>query len=219
MKKQTLIFISLVIVLTMFATSAFAWRSVRTGQKNFERAWSAYLFKRHEKAKEHYIKAANAFGEALAEKPPSRTTMFASNLTLAGMSLYNADRYEETIDAMKKATSKDRRLWEAPLYTALSQAQLGDKAKTIEALHAYIKTSPGQAILSNEVNKQLTDLETDSGTLESAVKKIEAAIFTQFSQNVTLNGRSAPDENGLCNGRYWWRYNKAPCSEKQFIDD
>ena len=210
--KNKIFVVSIVCVITiMIASSAFGWRSVRTGQKNFERAWSAYLFKRPEKANEYFVKAADAFSSALAEVPPSRTTMFASNLAMAGISLYQAGSYKEAIDAMNKAKSKDRRLWEAYLYSGLSYAHLNEKQKAIESFSAYMNSSPTQAILSTAVSKQINILEQEGGSLEAAIIAIDTAAFSQYTNNYLLG---TPDQQGRCSGVYWWRYNKGPCSER-----
>lgn len=216
MKKHLTPLLIVIVATTVFASSAFAWRSVRTGQKNFERAWSAYLFKRPDRADKYFTKAANAFGEALAENPPSRTTMFASNLTMAGMSLYYAGRYQEAVDAMDKARSKDRRIWETYLFSALAYASMQDKGEAIKSMEAFLNASPGQPILSNAVQHQLTDLQTDSGTLETAVTVIEKATAQQYENNYTLTNTPNPAER--CNGNYWWRYNKAPCAANPNFD-
>lgn len=212
MKKQLTFIITIILTVSLLSSTAFAWRSVRTGQKNFERAWSALHFQRMDRAMEYFSKAAESFGQALAEQPPSRTTMFASNLTMAGMSLYYAGRYQECVDTMDKATSKDKRIWEGYLYKALSLASMEDKEGTIKALTAYIQSSPGQPILSSTVMKQLTDLETDSGSLAEAIPAIENAAVSQFENNYNL--QISPNENNQCSGQYWWRYNKAPCAKE-----
>lgn len=203
----------------LFATSAFAWRSLRTGTKNFERAWSSYLFKRPDKATGYFTKAANAFGEALAEQPPSRSTMFPSNLAMAGMSFYHAGRYEESIDAMQKAIAKNRNIWEAPLYTALSHARLGDTTKAVESFNAYFKSGPSQAIISDTISRLMPEIENGSLSLEKAANEIDGATHSQFEQNVNVSGRSTPTDNDRCNGSFWWRYNRAPCFQKQLISD
>ncbi len=213
MKKQLAFITALFLITTMLTSTAFAWRSVRTGQKNFERAWSALHFKRMDNVDKYFTKAAEAYGQALAEKPPSRTTMFASNLTMAGMSLYYADRYQECVDAMDMAVKKDDRIWEGFLYKGLSLAAMDEKEEAVKAFIAYMKSSPGQPILSSAVEKQITDLETDSGTLTTAIPIIEKAAVDQFQNNVTL--QNTPRESEQCSAMYWWRYNKAPCTEVQ----
>lgn len=204
--------LTVIVATLLLASSALAWRSVRTGQKNFERAWSALLFKRMDKANEYFAKAADSFGQALAEQPPSRSTMFPSNLTMAGMSLYYAGRYQECIDAMDKATQKNDRIWEGFLYKGLSFAAMDEKEKVIKNLTAYIKSSPGQYTISNEVEKQLTNLETETGSLQDAITAIQKAAIDQFEDNYTL--QSSPNDNEQCSGMFWWRYNKAPCTEQ-----
>lgn len=109
------------------------------------------------------------------------------------------------------AVRKDSRIWEGYLYSGLSYAAMDEKTETINALTAYIKSSPGQPILSNAVKKQLTDLETDSGSLADALSVIEKAAEDQFENNYAL--QNSPNERNQCSGQFWWRYNKAPCSE------
>ncbi len=219
MKKILGVLLGAALVIVLLTPSAQAWRSVRTGQKNFERAWSAFLFKRSDKATEYFGKAADAFGLALAENPPSRTTMFPSNLTMAGISAYYAGRYDQAINALDKAIYKDDTIWEAFLYTALSHARQGDKAKTVEYLERYLKSNPSQPILSNVVQKQLTDLQTDSGPLDGVAPALEEAAFRQFDNNVTFKGRNTSNDAGQCNGTFWWRNSKAPCSQGRIISN
>jgi len=218
MKKSIIILLGTVLAVTMILSAAYAWRSVRTGQKNFERAWSAYLFERTDKATEYFSKAADAFGLALAENPPSRTSMFASNLTMAGISSYYAGRYDQAIDAMDKAIYKDDTIREAYLYTALSNSRKGDKSKTLEFLTKYIKSHPTQSILSNSVQAQLTDLETDSGPLDAVAPAVEAAAYRQFINNVNFSGDDQGSVNSLCNSPFWWRSNRAPCSHNTLVN-
>lgn len=219
MKKVITILLGTVLAVVLFLPPAHAWRSVRTGQKNFERAWSAYLYKRPDKASEYFGKAADAFGLALAENPPSRTTMFASNLTMAGISSYYAGRYDQAIDAMDKAINKDDTIWEAYLYTALSYARKGDKAKAEEFLKRYLKSNASQPILSDAAARQLTDLDTDSGSLEGVAPALEDAAYRQFINNVNFTGRYPATVDGQCNSPFWWRNNRAPCIRSSVISN
>lgn len=219
MKKTIGVLLATVLAIVLLIPSAHAWRSVRTGQKNFERAWSAFLFKRSDKAMEYFGKAADAFGLALEENPPSRTTLFPSNLTMSGISAYYAGRYDQVIEALDKAIYKDDTIWEAYLYTALAYARQGDKAKTVEFLERYLKANPSQPILSNAVQKQLTDLQTDSGPLDSVAPALEAAAFRQFSNNVTFSNRDGSNDAGQCNGPFWWRNNRAPCNQNRILSN
>lgn len=217
MKKRLTVLIAAVLIVVVSASSAFAWRSVRTGQKNFERAWSAYILNRPDMAKQYYARAADAFGEALAENPPSRSAMFASNLTMAGMSLYHVGRYQEAVAAMDKAASKDTRNWEAYLFKGLSYAAMDNKAEAIKAFTAFVQCSSGESIISNEVSKQLVNLETDSGSLGKAAAAIGAASDEQYHAN--FNRQTPSSTNEECNGTYWWRYNREPCTHKLYISN
>lgn len=216
MKKHLISLTAIVILSAMLAQPALAWRSVRTGQKNFERAWSAYHFKRQDKATGYFTDAADGFGKALKEYPPSRTAMFPSNLTMAGISFYYAGQYDQCIDAMGKAVYKDANIWEAYIYAALSHARLGNLDDTVKDLKAYIKSSPTQAMLSNDVKQQITDLETASATLPVAADSLEAALYKQFNYNTNLQKNNISNLNDLCSGSFWWRSNKSPCEQSRF---
>jgi len=214
MKKLLLILLAGLMVTALAVPNSHAWISARMGQRSFERAWNAFISKRDADAKEYFLKAADAYGLALDENPPSRTTMFPSSLTMAGISGYYAGRYDLSVEAMGMAIEKDDSIWEAYIYTAMSKARLGDKPGTIDFLEQYLRANPGQSILSNEVQKQLTDLQTDSGTLDKAAPALENAAFRQFSNNFTFVNRTANDPAGMCDGTYWWRFNKAPCDRR-----
>lgn len=214
MKKYLIILLALCVTTALLTTSALAWRSVRTGQKNFERAWSAYLGKMPERADKYFAKAADAFGEALAETPPSRSTLFPSNLAMGGMSLYHAQRYEKCLSAMKKAAVRDSSMWEAPLYTGLSHARLGNRESAVKSLQDYLDSSPSQALLSAEVGKQMQALDLDEVTLQKVADLIDAAALEQFQSNSKYSSRNYPSASEDCSGNRWWRRNKAPCSDK-----
>ncbi|MUM78667.1 hypothetical protein GKC30_13585 [Pseudodesulfovibrio sp. F-1] len=213
-KKQTILLIALLAVALLAPLPAMAWSSVRTGQKNFERAWLAYTFRRFDQASQHFAQAADAFAAGLAETPPSRTTLFASNLTMAGMSLYYAGRYAEVATPMKRVMDREKRVWEAPLYAALAAARLGDKSSTIALLDAYLKTSPGQPILSAEVSRQLDALESGQPPLTQVAQAIEEAAFAQFDGNINRLSDRRESTSQSCDGNYWWRNNRQPCLKR-----
>jgi len=216
MKKISIYLTTAIIMTVLLAPPAFAWRSVRTGQKNFERAWSAYILKKQDKADKYFTKSAEGFGIALKEYPPSRTAMFPSNLAMAGISFYYAGQYQQCIDTMDKAAYKDDKIWEAYIYTALSYARTDNNDETIKYLKAYIKSAPMQSMLSNEVKKQTTNLETNSGTLTAAADALDAAAFKQFNYNINLQGNNITNFNNQCTGSYWWRNNRSPCEQSRF---
>ncbi|MFH1914457.1 MAG: hypothetical protein ABIK45_09320 [Pseudomonadota bacterium] len=213
-KTQIALLMALLTAALLVPSPATAWVSVRTGQKNFERAWLAYTSRRFDQANQHFVKAADAFGAGLAEDPPSRTAMFASNLTMAGMSLYYAGRYAEVGAPMHKVMDKENRVWEAPLYAALAAARLGDKATTVDLLTRYLKTSPTQPILSAEVRRQLDALDSGAPPLAQVTEAIDGAAFEQFDNNINFVGSRGGEMQEYCDGIYWWRSNKQPCLER-----
>ena len=218
MKKSIIILSGAVLAVVLLLPEAHAWRSVRTGQKNFERAWSAYLFKRQDRADEYFARAADAFGQALTENPPSRTTMFPSNLVQAGMSMYYAGRYDQAVNAMDKAIFKDDSLWEPFIYTAVSQARKGDSREALRFLQRYLKTNPNQPILSDEARRQIEGLQGKSASLEDVVMAMEGALLQQFINNLNFRGRNPSSVGGLCEGAFWWRNNRAPCARNSIVD-
>lgn len=201
MKKTVVILVGLILAVVVLLSQAYAWRSVRTGQKNFERAWSAYLYKRAEKANEYFAKSADAFGLALAENPPSRTTMFTSNLTMAGISSYYAGRYDQAIDAMGKAIYKDDTIWEGFFYTALSYARKGDKAKTLEFMERYMRAHPSQPILSGEIRKQMDALKGERSSPRIRFQPWRTLPSASLRTTSTLRAPTAPTAAAGATGR------------------
>lgn len=212
LKNRSLICLVTVLACVMLASSAFAWQSVRTGKKDFERGWRAYLSKQPQKAAGYFAESADAFGQALAEDPPSRTAMFASNLTMAGMSMYFAGRYEKSVSIMQMVAEDDDSIWESYIMAALSQGRLGHADSMEEGLDAYLDAAPAQSVLSNMVQKQQTALEKGETTPENAVAAIEKSMRKQFVKNYTFSRRSIHEGKEHCSGSFWWRYYKAPCS-------
>lgn len=216
MKKPVIFIVAILIVVSILATTAFPWRSIRSAQKGFERAWSAYSFNRIDGAKEHFAKAADSFASALAENPPSRTTMFPSNLNMAGISFYFSGRYQDCIDTMKILLKKDKQSWEAPLYSALSYARMNEQADALKQFEFYLDQSPSQPIISNAVKEQITALENTKPQMDGVADTIENALKDQYESNLHLVGRTVSNENEKCDGAFWWRYNRRPC-ENQVI--
>ncbi|QJB55257.1 tetratricopeptide repeat protein [Pseudodesulfovibrio sp. zrk46] len=217
MKTRNIAIAALIIATAVLAAHpAFAWQSVRVGQKNFERAWSAYSFKRYDKANEYFATSADAFAKALKEYPPSRTVMFPSNLTMTGISMYHAGRYQECIKVMAKAQYKDDTIMETYLFTALSYARLGNKDETTSWLEKFIKSYPMQRTIAAEANRQLTDLQTGSPDLKAVADAIDAAAIAQFQSNRVSTGNTLNAPNEQCNGNYWWRNYRAPCESSKF---
>jgi len=214
MHKYTTALLTVALAFTLLSAPAFAWQAVRSGQKSFKRAWRAYTSLQQDKATMYFKKAATSYAKALAADPPSRTARFASTLTMAGMSFYYAGQLDACINAMHLASSKNKKIWEAYLFTGLSHARQGDKAKTVEFLNRYLESRPSQRILSNSVTQQIENMEADSGSLDDAVTQIEKSTMSQYVDNIIhTNTRSSNPSIERCSGAYWWRKYKAPCSE------
>jgi len=213
--KKTII-ITLVII-ALVATAAFA--SVKTGDRNFERAWRTYVSKQMDKARGHFTAAAQGYGEALKEDPPSRIALFPSTLLKAGIAFYYAGRYQECIDAMEMAHRKEeKKVWEASLFMALSQARMGNREQASKDLEQFRATMSSQRMITNEIQTQLARMGKGEATMEEATQAIENATMLQFSENVKRN-RSPRDVFPAveqCGGTYWWRQNDAPCSRLNF---
>lgn len=219
MKTRSLTILFIVSLCFLLTTTASAWRDTRMGDRNFERAWSAYMFKRTDAAKQYFTKAANSYAEGLAQNPPPRSALFVSTLVKSGMSFYFADQFEQCVKTMGMAMEKDKRIWETYLFSALAQAALGNKDQTIAMLKQYQRVEPYQPRISNALGKQFSDLEAGSVSLEEARQIIEAATQDQFINNMTVTGQGAATGKEQCNGNYWWRNNKAPCERRFYIDN
>lgn len=206
---------TLLAIFFLLALTAPATASVRTGDRQFERAWLNLTSKQTDKAKAHFVQSAKAYDAALAEDPPSRTMLFPSTLLQAGMAFYYADQFEASIKAFNMThRNKDNWDWEALLFMGLSQARLGDKEKTIKLFKEFREALSFQQKITTATTSQLKALEEGTTTLDAAADVIEQAIVAQFAENA-LNNRSPravapPTER--CDGRYWWRYNSRPCS-------
>lgn len=212
MRKMLFLIAAVLTAAALYSADSHAWISARTGQRNFERAWSAFMSKQPDTAMEYFAKSADAYGLALDENPPSRTTTFPSSLTMAGISGYYAGRNGQVLEAMSQALDKDDSIWEAYIYTALAYARMNDKAHAEEFLEKYIKSNPAQPILSSEVQRQRSVLD-DGAAVAGIVPPLESALFDQFHNNVLFVGRKADDPGGMCSGPFWWRNNRQPCDK------
>lgn len=209
------------ILLFAAAAPAQAWRSVQNGDRNFERAWRTYTTQQTAKAEGYFIRAADSYSDALKADPPSRTTRFPSTLAKAGISFYHAKRYQECVDTMKVTLTRDKRMWEPGLYTALSYARLGDSENTIKALQAFVTSLSSQRIISDAAMLQIKSLEAGTTDISNVADALDAATQKQFIENISRN--NSPRDIGLtaerCNGAYWWRKNMAPCNSSGIVRD
>ncbi|NDV18536.1 hypothetical protein GO013_03770 [Pseudodesulfovibrio sp. JC047] len=218
MHKTTTILLTAALVLAT-AIPAQAWRSIQNGDRNFERAWRAYTSRQTDKATGYFTKAADLYAEGLNQDPPTRTARFPSTLAKAGIAFYAAGRYQECIETMKLTLTRDDRMWEPALYTALSYARLGDAEKTKEELHHFVTRLSSQRFISDMVTKQITELEAGTTSLDAAADALDSVTQYQFIENINRN--YSPRDVGLaterCNAAYWWRRNMEPCSASGIV--
>ena len=188
--------------------------SVNTGDRNFQRAWRVYVTRNTEKAMEYFKASAQAYGEALRQDPVNRTMRFQSSLDKAGIAMYFAGEYDQSIKTLTEAQGEKDKIWDAALFIALSQGRKGDKEATLKAFDKFLAANPSQRLITTEMSRVLPGVEDGTVSLADAIDAIEQTTQQQFVQNVLYNNR----RNGMvpateaCNGPYWWRYNSAPCS-------
>ncbi|WP_319581805.1 tetratricopeptide repeat protein [uncultured Pseudodesulfovibrio sp.] len=187
---------------------------VNTGDRNFQRAWRVYVTRNNDKAMEYFKAAAQAYGEALQQDPLDRTMKFQSSLDKAGIAMYFAGRYDESIKVLTDAQGEKDKIWDAALFIALSQGRKGDQEAALKAFDKFLEANPSQRMISSEMARVLPGVQKGTIKLADAIDAIEQATQQQFVQNVQrYNNRNGmmPATNA-CNGPYWWRYNSAPCS-------
>jgi tetratricopeptide (TPR) repeat protein len=201
--------------MALFLTSACpAAASARGGDRNFERAWRVFSNSQTDKAVEYFKKAAQEYAQALQEDPPSRTMRFPSTLIKAGISFYYAGDYDQCVKTMKLAVRKDERIWEADIYTALSQARQGDADAALKSLGLFLDSMSSQRFITNEVVSQMPGMKDGSVPLANGMELIEQSVQRQIVDNVvkTKNRRAGPIPKEQCSGPYWWRMSASPCS-------
>lgn len=218
MTKFPVLIIALIAIVVM-ALPSQALSPVRLGEKNFERGWLRLVDNSRDAANDHFSTGADAFAEALAQDPRSRSTNFDSNLTKAGMSFYYAGRYDESIKAMAEVYNEKTTLWESAIYPATAYAFLGDKTKTLEWLKVFHNMYSGQHDIANTAVRVIKDLEKGNMDVRQAAATLDKALTMQFIRNVGLKGQNHVFGNEKCSGSYWWRFNRKPCKRKRLMDN
>jgi tetratricopeptide (TPR) repeat protein len=212
MSKSLTLFIAILLV-TALALPAAA-DSVDIGNRNFERAWRVYVTRDDAKATAYFKASAQAYGEALRREPMDRTMAFQSSLDKAGIAMYFAGQYDQSIKTLTEAQGENDKIWDAALFIALSQGRKGDKEAALKAFDKFLETNSSQRFITTEMSRVLPGVKDGTAKLSDAIDAIERETQHQFVQNVLQYNR----RNGMipateaCNGPYWWRYNSAPCS-------
>ncbi|MGE4424258.1 MAG: hypothetical protein AB7D39_18305 [Pseudodesulfovibrio sp.] len=212
MRKSFALSITTLLVLALALPAAAD--SVDIGNRNFERAWRVYVTRNNEKAMEYFKASAQAYGEALRQEPMDRTMGFQSSLDKAGIAMYFAGQYDQSIKTLTEAQGEKDKIWDAALFIALSEGRKGDKEATLKAFDKFLEANPSQRFITTEMSRVLPGVRDGSIKLSDAIDSIERETQHQFVQNVlrynNRNGMIPATE--ACNGSYWWRNNSAPCS-------
>ena len=186
---------------------------VKTADKNFERAWLAYTTLRTDKAYEYFAEAADYYEKALSLDPPSRVAQYPSSRVKAGMSYYFAGRYAQCIESMLASRRAGDRIWEADLFTGLAHARQGDRDNAIGNFALFLEGLPPVRTLFEIVRSQIAALETGADLDESAdllEKAVQEQVVTDI--RVTVSPNTIVPISERCDGTFWWRHNKQPCS-------
>ncbi|WP_338669593.1 hypothetical protein [Pseudodesulfovibrio methanolicus] len=187
---------------------------VNTGDRNFQRAWRVYVTRNDARAVDYFKASAKAYGEALRQEPMDRTMGFQSSMVKAGIAMYFAGEYDQSIKTLTEAQGEKDKIWDAALFIALSEGRKGDKEATLAAFDKFLEANPSQRFITTEMSRVLPGVKDGTVKLSDAIDSIEQATQHQFVQNVlrynNRNGMIPATET--CNGAYWWRYNSAPCS-------
>ena len=211
--RKSLIIASAILLVLGLALPTLA-NPVNTGDRNFQRAWRVYVTRNNAKALEYFKASAQAYGEALQQDPVDRTMKFQSSLDKAGIAMYFAGQYDQSIKTLTEAQGEKDKIWDAALFIALSQGRKGDTEATLEAFDKFLEANPSQRLITTEMGRILPGVKDGTVKLSDAIDSIEQATQQQFVHNVQRNNR----RNGMipateaCNGPYWWRHNSAPCS-------
>ena len=186
---------------------------VKTADKNFERAWLAYATLRTDKAYEYFAEASAHYAEALAQDPPSRVAQYPSSRVKAGMAHYFAGRYKQCIESMLASRRTGERIWEADLFTAMAHARLGDRDNAVGNLSLFLEGLPPVRMLFTTVRSELAALE-DGEDLDRSADVLETTVQKQIVDDIrrTTSPNTIMPVTERCNGTFWWRRNKQPCS-------
>lgn len=210
MNKHTLIPLALALAALLTACDTLA---VKKADKNFERAWLAYTSLRTDKAAEYFSEAARYYEQALNQDPPSRVAKYPSSRIKAGMSNYFAGRYEQCIASMIAARRFGERLWEADLFTGLAHARLGNRDNAEGNFALFLEGRFMMPALNATVRARIAGLKNgeDTGRTAEAVEQAAQAQVVDIIRR-TLSPSTVRPASERCDGAFWWRRSKQPCS-------
>lgn len=210
MRIQSSIVLTLIVLL---ATALPASADVRTGDRNFDRAWRVYVTKNNEKAVQYFKASAAGYQDALAAEPMERTMNFQSTQIKAGIAFYFAGEYQACVKIMKTALGEKDKIWDAALFMALAQGRLGDQQAMQDSLKLFVDANPSQRYITTEMTRDLPALTGGSLSLADFLDAMDGQTQRQFVENVNRYDKRAGviPATESCDGQYWWRKNSSPC--------
>lgn len=205
---------SIVLVLAVLLAAALpANADVRTGDRNFNRAWRVYVTKNNAKAVEYFKASAAGYQDALAAEPMERTMNFQSTQIKAGIAFYFAGQYDACVKIMKTALGDKDKVWDAALFMALAQGRLGDQDAMDASFKLFLDANPSQRYITTELSKDQPAMTGGTLSLSDFLDAMDAQTQQQFVVNVNRYDKRSgviPATEG-CDGQFWWRKNSSPC--------
>lgn len=205
------------LILTLFAAATLIGCStppIKKANKNFERAWLAYTSLRTDKAYEYFQEASTFFEEAMTQDTPSQLARHPSNRVKAGISHYFSAQYDQCIESMSSSHRRGERIWEADLFTGLAYARLGDGDNALKHLALYMDGLPPMSALFAAVKEHARELNAGGISLDACADGLETALQKAIVTTIrqTVSSGTVMPHTEKCDGRFWWRRNKQPCS-------
>ena len=200
-------------LVVLLATALPAAADVRTGDRNFDRAWRVYVTRNTERALEYFKASAAGYADALKMDPLERTMGFESTQVKASIAFYFAGQYDACVKTAKTALGDKNKIWDAALFMALAQGRMGDQEAMKTSFKLFLDSNPSQRYITTELSKDLPALTGGTMSLADFLDAMDSQVQRQFVDNVTsYNKRPGMiPATESCDGQYWWRKNSSPC--------
>jgi tetratricopeptide (TPR) repeat protein len=210
MRRAALTLCVLVGVL-LLAGQVLAATTLSVGRKNFERARRADLNGRVDEGREYFAKAADAFSELFAQRDAEGHDVFASELTMGGISLFKAGRLEEGAQVLEQVLDKNPDNYEAAIYAAMARARLGQTDRALALLGRYPVTA-GQRRFTDVMHAIQARLRLGRISPQDAANELEDAQRDQDRWNIAHSLNLDIPFQDKCGASFWWRYADTPCN-------
>ncbi|AMK12645.1 hypothetical protein [Pseudodesulfovibrio indicus] len=205
---------SIVLALAVLLASALpVTADVRTGDRNFERAWRVYVTRNTERAMEYFKASAAGYEDALKMDPMERTMNFESTQIKASIAFYFAGQFQACVKTAKTALGDKNKIWDAALFMALAQGRMGDQDAMTDSFKLFLDANPSQRYITTELSKDLPALTGGTMSLADFLDAMDSQVQRQFVDNVMrYNNRAGMiPATESCDGQFWWRKNSSPC--------